>query len=146
MNLIISYQQQQLPAPFAYAAVMRLEIEEDADSMEVAIDLSYLNRESVSESELIAEGFTNNDDLTWKGTISLRWKPDLIELSQSNFSNDPDSDTYIHVSLNSESLGFPTDVERANFLFQELLQAILEESKIEAPLSVICCLGQKEYK
>ncbi|WP_462249807.1 hypothetical protein [Ekhidna sp.] len=145
MNLVFSYQQQQLPPPFSYAAVMRLEFVAGAESINVEFDLTYLNRESVSESELKAEGFTNDDDLKWEGTISSRWQEDLSEISQSNFSNDPDSETYIHVSLDSKSLGFPADVAKANFLFQELLQAVLEKSNIEAPLNVVCYLDQMEY-
>ena len=135
MRITLSYQKQTLPPPFAYAAVLHLETD---SGNEIATDLSleYLDRDELSEDELRAEGFTRDDDYAWKGTMHKHWIQDVESMKKMAFSDTPDPETYLHVQIDQVDFGFPKEIARAEMLFQELLQAILEQSSIEAPLRI----------
>ncbi len=143
MNIILSFQPQQLPPPFAYAAVMNITIQKNQTSM--ALELTYLDRESVSPDELRAEGFTENDDFNWEGEISSSWNLDLKLLAQSAFNADPNNEIYLHVEVDNIKKGFPVEISKAEMLFQELMQAVLEKSQIEAPLHLQCSINHEMY-
>lgn len=134
MKLIVSYQNQLLPPPFAYAAVMKLNVEKDQTNL--VFDLEYVGREDVSVDELKAEGFSQNDNFKTTCVISKNWNPEILQIEKYDFKNDPSDDIYLHVEVNGNKLGFPKNIKAAEMLFQELMQAALESSSFEAPLEL----------
>lgn len=139
MKIILSYQPQQLPPPFAYAAVLSV----DTSDMSTDLKLEYLDRDTVSDDELRAEGFTRNDDFHWTGRLNQKWKEDIVELTELDMDADPNTDIYAHVDLDGNSLGFPKDITQAELIFQEVLQATLEQEKIEMPLEASCYIDDE---
>ena len=72
-RLQIRYQTaRSLPAPYAYFYTLTAK---PAGASEVQIDLAitYPDRDDIDDDELIAEGFTRNDDLTWSGGYPKPW-------------------------------------------------------------------------
>ncbi|MEO9484663.1 MAG: hypothetical protein ABJG47_14490 [Ekhidna sp.] len=138
MKTTISYQNQLLPPPYAYAAVLQIEMSQE--NAYAQFDLEYLGRESVSDDELKSEGFTRADDFSWKGEISNAWKEDIDSFEQYSYDDEPNEATYLHIESNGESKGFPTDIKKAEVIFHELMQAILEKSKLESPLYLESCI------
>lgn len=134
MNFTISYQPQLLEPPIAYAAVMQIKLEDVRTKLD--FNLEYLGREEMSDKELKAAGFTGDDDFSWSGELSTDWNNDISLLSQQTFNADPDAETYLHIEANAKELGYPSDIEKAEMLFQELMQAVLEKAEIEAPLQL----------
>ncbi|MEO9872665.1 MAG: hypothetical protein ABJF63_19440, partial [Ekhidna sp.] len=144
MNIKLSYQPQQLPPPFAYAAVMEFESAEN--KLFLNLDLKYLEREELTDDELRAEGFTRNDDLIWKGEVNTRWLEDIKLLGEMKMSSEPNNENYLHIEKDDLILGFPSNIILANALFQELLQVVLEIAGIESPLKVVFVLEGITYE
>lgn len=141
MIIDISFQAQ-LPPPYAFAAVIKCKIE---DEVFVDFQQEYIGRDGLEETEILAEGFSMNDDYQWKGTISSNWRSILEEFESQTYSEEPDKDNYIHVSINNEEKGFPKDVNQSAFLIQELIQAVLERSERVLPLSIEIVKDQKNH-
>jgi len=131
MNLVLSYQTQNLPAPFAFAATFNISL--GKDSITVDFNLEYLDRDEISEDEIVAEGFSANDDFKWKGPIGQNWIGTLEGLSSEGMLDHPKDDFYLHLSSN-QSEGFPDLHE--DVIIQELMQAVLEAAGKEAPLQI----------
>ena len=131
MKLELSYQTQNLPAPFAFAAYFSIQW---SDAMaQVDFNLTYLDREGLSEEEIAAEGFSDEDDFTWSGELGSNWIPVWESLLSQPFQKQPLDDFYLHVSSEART-GYPA-IE-SDMIIQELLQAVFEQSKKEAPLEV----------
>ncbi|MEP1032405.1 hypothetical protein [Ekhidna sp.] len=144
MKIILSYQPQLLSPPFAYATVMQ--IDSTANQLKVEFNLEYLGRDTISDDELHSEGFTRTDDFSWNGEISSNWKTDSESFHQFPFDDEPNSETYLHVGVDGKEYGFPRDIERAELIFQELMQAILEKAEREAPLHLECCINDQRHQ
>ncbi|MEQ9007824.1 MAG: hypothetical protein RLP12_08070, partial [Ekhidna sp.] len=134
MVITISYQPQHLAPPFAYAAVFKFEI--GSKEITAELTLEYLGRDTISLDELKAEGFTKNDDYSWRGVIDPKWKADILSFSTLQIQSEPDSEIYLHIAIEDEQKGFAKDIQSADVLFQELLQAVIEQDQIEAPLKI----------
>lgn len=143
MKLTLSYQNQLLPPPFAYAAVMQLDVE--MNHTNVAFDLEYIDRESVSLDELKAEGFSENDNFSLSCEISQNWNSEIRQIEKYSFRNDPSEDIYLHVEINGNKLGYPQEIKKAEMLFQELMQASLESGNIEAPLALKIAIQNESH-
>ncbi|SNS71285.1 hypothetical protein SAMN05421640_0957 [Ekhidna lutea] len=130
MNIVLSYQPQHLPPPYAYAAVLEITI---SDEIEAQFSLEYLGRSEIPEDELRAEGFSYDDRMNWEGTLHQNWKDDIVSFSRTQLKKQPD-ETYLHISVDGKDDGFPQDINAIDMLFQELMQAVLETAKVESPL------------
>lgn len=144
MKLTLSYQTQHLPPPFAYAVVIVFNKSDNKTS--VTFNLEYLDRASVSDDELRAEGFSRSDDLSWSGELNTKWSSDIESFQHFGFEEEPNDTSYLHIALDGSLLGFPKQIEQAELVFQELLQAILETAEIEAPLYSECRINNKIHK
>ena len=139
MNFEIAYQTQDLPPPFAYAFVIKGSTDSNYH-FQVSLEFAYIGRDELSDEELRAEGFSRNDDFSWQGEVASGWAVALEgTLLPSSFQEEPDPLTYIHLSINGRRMGFPSKIDEANLLVQEFLQAILETSNREHPLSLRLC-------
>ncbi len=134
MKIQISYQTQDLPPPFAFAALFDVSIQNEA--LDVNFSLHYLERDQISGSEILAEGYTLEDDFEWKGRLGRNWIDPVKNLVSTRFLSEPKESFYIHI-IADEKKGFPDLSD--DVVIQELMQAVLEASKREAPLSFLLC-------
>lgn len=134
MIINISYQTQTLPPPYAFALVISAEVSHEVT---VNFQMEYLDREELSEEEILAEGFTLDDDLQWKGKLGNNWKDPLSKLKDIRYQKDPFDDSYVHVQIDSVERGFPSDWMKAERLTQELIQAVFEGAERELPLRIL---------
>jgi len=132
MKITVSFQTQQVPPPYAYRAVMQLHTTSSA--IKVDFELSYYGREQLTEEELIAEGFSSEDDVTWSGHLNECWLSTINKLSEFQFAEEPDGETYLHIEVDSSHDGFPENFHDAHIQFQELVQAVLEQAGVANPL------------
>lgn len=142
MTIEFSYQTQHLPAPYAYAAFLQLK--EHSDRLDARLSVSYLDRDALTEDEIIAEGFSPNDDMEWEGTIGRNWKVIFTMIQQYHFIQEPAEQDYLHVSIDGVEKGFPKETKSAVYLFQELLQAVYEKADLAPPLEIIWFDGSEQ--
>lgn len=136
MKLELSYQTQELPAPFAYAAFFSIDLGSDSDAVHVDFKLTYLDREDLSEDEIIAEGYTLNDDVSWQGEIGEKWITPLNQVIKYDYTDEPKAFDYLHVKVDDTALGYPNQIAEGVILVQELMQAAFEGGKIERTLLI----------
>ncbi|MEP0985185.1 hypothetical protein [Ekhidna sp.] len=134
MKITLSYQPQLLSPPYAYAAVLKFD--SSGDEIETEFEIAYLNRDLISIDAIKSEGFTENDDYSWKGDFNPNWKKDIESFARLKSMEDPDAEIYLHISVNDSELGFPKEIKKADKLFQELMQAIVERDQLELPLQL----------
>lgn len=132
MNITLSFQRQELPPPFAYAAVIVIEGESE---IQVTYSREYLGRGDLSNDEIEAEGFSENDDFTWEGILDTVWLKELKWFNTCELSDSPDDNIYLHIKR-KDGDGFPKDGENSSLTFELLQQAILEKGEVEMPLTM----------
>lgn len=138
MNIKISYQTLLLPPPFAFGYTLDLKLSEK--EVQVNFEMEYLNRDTISEEEILEEGFSNDDDFTWKGTLGKAWVSRMNELNSIELEDTSSHEhIWMHFRIKNgdiEKSGLAMDVDNWDFKIQELIQAIYEKAKRELPLNV----------
>lgn len=135
-NLNIRYQTaRSLPAPYAHFYTLSARPVFN-DYLQVDFSITYLDRDSVDEDELIAEGYTNNDDFSWSGRLGLTWQQAVAELVDKTelepFTEEQlgDDDDYFELTIeqadDSTRAGRPRRRDDWTYLAQELIQAAYE--------------------
>lgn len=133
MNLQLSYQTQNLPAPHAFSAYLELQ-SDDNENVTIACQINYLDREDLSEDEIINEGYTLDDDLCWEGELGTNWNLLFSHFSQLVYRSEPTPSAYLHVVLDKIEKGYPK--EDQEILMNALIQGIFEAIGKEAPLQI----------
>lgn len=111
--------------------------------MKSSLNLQYTHREELTEEEIINEGFTLNDDYSYEGDLPKVWeKPvkSLLATSKWHLGELEEEEGGILV-IASDSQGsterkIPNNQQEWQLLAQDLIQAIYELSKKEAPLRI----------
>lgn len=134
-QLIITYQTSELPPPFSYH--LEIKCYPLNNHLEVDFSQKYVDRDQVEEEEILAEGFSHDDDFHWQGKLPAVWLSHLQkEAEQLKLSNERSS---LHLELISDQgkqSGYPKNIKDWEYLIQELTQAVFEESKKEMPLQM----------
>lgn len=138
-GLVLEYDSGIVPPPYSH--VFRLALDWSKGPLTVALDLHYTEREELSEEEILDEGFTPNDDYSHKGVLDLVWVKPLQQLyDKTKWSNKDIEDGGITVSPiekgKDEGVKIPSNQEEWQLMAQDLIQAIYETVKKEAPLQV----------
>jgi hypothetical protein len=130
------------PAPFAH--FYHIQSHFDANNqVQINYQLRYLDRKSLTEEEILSEGFSLDDDFTWQGVLPLVWKDEiqhLIEKTTFRTKASKETDAFFEVVI-SEASGKKREGEPVNrteweYAAQELIQAIYETAKREMPLQL----------
>ncbi|MCC5929740.1 MAG: hypothetical protein JJU28_10875 [Cyclobacteriaceae bacterium] len=141
-SVIFRYDTTQLPPPFCYRYTLHLRF--DPDEVKTNYNHHYYGREELEEEEILEEGFSHNDDFTWKGNLPGIWKSVLLDkIEKSNYrkkKKNSEHEPQLEISLNyadgNEEVKHPDDLRSWEFLLQEVVQAIFELGKKEMPLKI----------
>ena len=143
-TLQIRYQTaRSLPAPYAY--FYTLSVKPAGNEVQIELAITYPDREDIDDDELIAEGFTRDDDFSWSGKLPAAWhraftdlvgKTKLQPLDEEELGEDDD---FWALTLNNKAgdqSGKPTNADDWQYLIQELIQATYEADKRERPFEL----------
>ncbi len=138
-GIIIEYNSGMIPAPFSH--VFRLALDWSDGRLMADLDLHYTDREDLSEEEIFDEGFTLEDDYKYKGEINAVWIPVILRhFDHAKWSGKSREEGGVVLTPmengNLSELKIPSDQESWQLLAQDLIQAIYETSKKEAPLTI----------
>ncbi len=128
---------QNQPAPYAYQ--QRFDIELDEDQISISFLMEYLGREDLTDEDIYEEGFTSDDDYSWKGQLPASWALELERvLGKTSYRKKQDKDTPLSISIDTADTqgSIPSEYEMWEYLTQELAQAIFEASGRELPLKL----------
>jgi hypothetical protein len=138
-GLVLEYNSGIIPPPYSH--VFRLSLDWSKGDLYVELDLHYTDREDLTQDEILDEGFTQNDDYSYKGLLNSVWiKSIKAEFEKSKWSGKSLEEGGI--SINPVENGketkakIPANQEEWLLIAQDLIQAIYETTKKEAPLTV----------
>jgi hypothetical protein len=139
-----------VPAPYAYA--IEIHLEGIKDELKVDFELSYLDRDGLTEEEILDEGFSINDDFKWNGTLNNAWLLYFQDFSESidlkKKKELRSGEDFWHIELGNRQ-GYPIDNKFPGTFIQEIQQAAFEATDKEAPLNIeierISSEGKKSY-
>ncbi|MDJ1467352.1 hypothetical protein [Xanthocytophaga flava] len=112
---------------------------------DIKIDFSwvYHNREGLTQEEIEDEGFTGQDDFSWKGNISRIWLPlmeELLKNSRTTTKTDTNDQPFLELTFKTQKnvifQGCPDSIWNWEYFLQEFIQGIYETSGKEAPLLI----------
>ncbi len=138
-GLVLEYDSGIIPPPYSH--VFRISLDLESDTLPIELDLHYTDREELSEEEIFEEGFTLEDDYSFKGKIDPVWRDVVSKFYDSaKWSGKSLQEGGITVtSIESGKYGktkVPLDQEAWLILAQNLIQAIYETNKKELPLTI----------
>lgn len=138
-GLILEYDSGIVPPPYSH--VFRLALDWANGNLKADLVLHYTEREDLSEEEIFDEGFTPNDDYTYKGGLNSVWIKPLLQLyERTRWTSKDIEDGGITVTAvekdKDEGVKIPSNQEEWQLMAQDLIQAIYETVKKEAPLKI----------
>jgi hypothetical protein len=138
-GLVLEYDSGIVPPPYSH--VFRLMLDWSQGSLTANLDLHYTEREDLSKEEILDEGFTLEDDYSYQGPLNDVWTRPLQQLfEKSKWTNKDIDEGGITVRPlekgKNEGIKIPSNQEEWQLMAQDLIQAIYETVKKEAPLQV----------
>jgi hypothetical protein len=134
-----------LPAPYAYFYTLTVRAAADK-SLQINLSITYPDRDDIDDDELIAEGYTRDDDFSWSGRLPKAWwqtMTDLVNKTQLVTSNEDalgEDDDYWDITLETDNAGVrqgrPKNADSWQYLIQELIQASYEAIGRERPFEL----------
>ena len=145
-NLHIRYQTaRSLPAPYAYFYTLGLKPVAN-NALQVDLAITYPDRDDIDDDELIAEGYTRDDDFSWSGQLPKAWletvanlagKTRLHPLNEDELDeNDDFWDITIDLEGGGRKQGKPAKPDDWQYTIQELIQAAYEALGRERPFEL----------
>ncbi len=108
------------------------------DGLEVSYERHYLDRDELSEEEILEEGFTLDDDFAWSGVLPAVWNDELRRRWQQTTTLRPADAATLRLSVRTAdgtlARGVPSDPPVWEYLLQELTQAVFEAAGHEGRL------------
>lgn len=138
-GLVLEYDSGIIPAPYSH--VFRMSLDWSSGDLHTSLDLHYTDREELSNEEIFDEGFTLNDDYSYKGLLNPVWIKPLQQLfDKTKWTSKDIEDGGITVTAlekgKDEGVKIPAGQEEWQLMAQDLIQAIYENEKKEAPLKI----------
>ncbi|WP_461088324.1 hypothetical protein [Spirosoma gilvum] len=132
-----------LPAPYAYFYTLTAR-PVGTNSLQVELVVTYPDRDDIDDDELEAEGYTRNDDFSWKGQLPKTWLDTLTNLIRKTELQpleedalDEDDDFWnMTIETNNIRQGQPSNNDDWHYLVQELMQATYELTGKERPFEL----------
>lgn len=146
-SLQIRYQTaRSLPAPYAYFYTLTI-YKIAGNAVQVDLAITYPDRDDIDDDELIAEGYTRDDDYIWSGQLPKAWwetlanllrKTRLQPINEDELDEDDDFwDITIETDSGNKTQGKPAKADDWQYLMQELIQASYEAVGRERPFELI---------
>ncbi|WP_226388996.1 hypothetical protein [Penaeicola halotolerans] len=141
IRIDVDYSTGSIPPPYAFGYKLRLVFEKKF--VNVSFDMTYTDREELTEEEILDEGFTLEDDFKWTGELPLIWEQELRKIyGKTNWPNNQtkaeSEEPFLKIMAKDKHdktyRAVPANKEEWEYLLQELIQAIYEVSKKEAPM------------
>lgn len=129
-----------IPPPYAH--IFKLSLDLGEPELTTTLDLMYTDRDELSEEDILNEGFTMDDDFHFSGKINKIWEKPLQELFDKTkwASSSATQEGGIEIKARDKAgklhVGNPTNQQDWQFLAQDIIQAIYEGEKREAPLQI----------
>jgi hypothetical protein len=138
-GLVLEYDSGILPPPFSH--VFRLSLDWSKLGLQAQLDLHYTDREELSEQEILDEGFGLDGDYRFDGKIATVWIRPLQDLLKSTrWTKKSIEEGGITLSTleqgKPQGVKIPVNQEEWQLMAQDLIQAIYETEKKEAPLTI----------
>jgi hypothetical protein len=131
-----------VPAPFSHYDTFKLFIDSEK-KINVDFSINYIDRDELSEEEILDEGFTMDDNHTWKGAVPAIWITEFKSILSSSHivrkREEKEFEDFVEVELEEDGKRvtiYPVDKERWAYFVQELMQAIFEISGRELPFEL----------
>lgn len=126
------------PAPYAYA--LQLDLKEGKNkTLAYDLDIEFLDRDSLTEEEILEEGFTLSDDVQVNGQLPQTWLEALKMLLSRTEKTDKDeleeSEDLWYLDTGKDQF-YPKNVRQWADFTEQIRQAILEDSGLEKPLEI----------
>lgn len=134
MQVNISYQTLHLPPPYALAYTLKLDFRQT--SLLVDFQLEYLNREELTDEEILDEGYSLDSTFEWSGELDGVWVKELKAplLNAKLKSETEEANVWIHIEIEGGKSGLVLDPDEWEYRLQEIIQAIYEKAGYEKPL------------
>lgn len=141
-----------IPPPYAHQYTLRGAVNRTG-GLDVVFNIHYVDRDELTEEEILAEGFTLSDDFHWEGGLHPAWQEEVQKLVSKTILNKTTratDDSENRIVLNVERAGEepqqgkPRNREAWEYAGQELIQAIYETAQVEAPLKLIYLKRMKD--
>lgn len=133
-----------LPAPYAYFYTLTLT--PLVGELGVGLAITYPDRDDIDDDELMAEGFTRDDDFIHKGRLPQTWRQTVVSLaektrlqpiSEEQLGEDDDFwEIRFYATGGSGKHGRPQNADEWQYLVQELIQATYESVGRERPFEL----------
>ncbi|MEP0713709.1 MAG: hypothetical protein ABJC55_17465, partial [Algoriphagus sp.] len=138
-GILIEFDSGIVPPPYSH--VYRLSLDWSNSELLAELELHYTDREDLTKEEILDEGFTLNDDFSFKGKLDPVWKKVVsIEYEKTKWSGrNIEEGGLVLSAIDQGKPGqskAPVNQEHWQMLAQDVIQAIYETSKKEAPLTV----------
>ena len=131
-----------VPAPYSNFQTIKLQIISE-DDLSLDFSIKYLDREDLDEEEIIEEGFTMDDDFSWKGAMPANWIKEFDTIYTSSKiirqREEKEFEDFVEIEIEENDKRvtvYPVDKERWVYFLQEFMQAILETSGRELPFEL----------
>jgi hypothetical protein len=141
IRLEIDFDSGVVPPPYSHTIKLKIKVE--PHFLNVNFDMEYTQREELTEEEILDEGFSMDDDYHYVGEISTAWTNPIKELySKSKWAVNKKIIEDGGIQLLAKDIhgkifrSIPLNQQDWQFLMQEIIQAIYETNKKEAPLTV----------
>ncbi len=133
-----------IPAPYTH--FYELTARTYGSALQIDFSITYTDREELDEEDIIGEGFTLTDDVSWSGQLGAAWLPVVDKLvsttklgpfDETKLDEDDDFlEVTIDTGFDDPEVGTPMDAETFQYTVQELIQAIYEASGKEKPFEL----------
>jgi hypothetical protein len=125
--------------PPPYACAVEIAIDKVHNGLNYTYELEYLDRESLSEEEIYEEGFSENDNLKFSGTLPLVWVTafeSLYDKTKPVYLTELKEEQAFWNIKTGENQMYPTNATSWENFLEEFKQAVLENKKVEAALHI----------
>ncbi len=141
-QLRIYFQTLMAPPPYSYQYEFVLNPQHN--QLQVSYQLTYTERNTLTEEEILEEGFMPNEDFSWEGPLPAIWLQALQEIMaktqklKPNLSNDQPNLIRLQLTDMENQLqeGVPNNLEGWEYFLQEMTQAVFELSQKEQTLII----------
>jgi hypothetical protein len=128
-----------IPPPYSH--MYRISLDWSTGNLNAKLDLHYTEREELTEDEILDEGFTLDDDFSYSGSLNNIWIKALTDkVNDTKWTGKSIDDAGIILKLNDSGkvgkVKVPVNQEEWQVFGQDIIQAIYETTKKEAPLTI----------